>query len=314
MKPRRAAGILPQGLLFPALLLAGVGGCASSPTPELAAAAPTDTTAAEVPQVGPAHGALVLAGGGQLDEAVWERFVELAGGRDARIVVLPTANTDRGLTEGVSAVDYLRKAGARDLVVLHTRDRREADSEEFVEPLTQATGVWIPGGRQWRLVDAYLHTRTHRELFKVLERGGVVGGTSAGASIQASYLARGDPRTNEILMAPGYEEGFGFLSGAAVDQHLLARNRQNDLWELLQLRPSILGIGVDEGTAVVVKGDRAKVVGPSRVVIYDGLDPERRPVLMGDGDVYDLGERDLIRGQAQDELQIQFDPELDPYW
>ena len=74
--------------------------------------------------------------------------------------------------------------------------------------LRDATGVWIPGGRQWRLVDSYLNTRTHRELQRVLERGGVVGGTSAGASILGSYLVRGSPETNTIVMAPGYEEGF----------------------------------------------------------------------------------------------------------
>jgi cyanophycinase len=150
-------------------------------------------------------------------------------------------------------------------------------------------------------VDAYLNTRVHRELFHLLARGGVVGGTSAGASIQASYLVRGDPQTNQILMAPGYEEGFGLLNGAAVDQHLLARGREEDLWELLHLQPHLLGIGVDEGTALVIRGDEAEVIGESKVFIYDARHPVRRPRALDPGTVFHLGERTEFSIQAPDE-------------
>jgi cyanophycinase len=129
--------------------------------------------------------------------------------------------------------------------------------------------VWIGGGRQWRLVESYLHTRTQDELFKLLDRGGVIGGTSAGCSIQASYLVRGAREGNKIMMAPGYEEGFGFLRNVALDQHLLTRKRENDLPAVLQKHPELLGIGLDENTAIVVRGDEFEVIGQSKVAIYD---------------------------------------------
>src|SRR4030095_8855657 len=89
------------------------------------------------------------------------------------------------------AKSFLTRAGAKNVAVLHTRDRNVANSTTFVEPLLKARGVWIDGGRQWRLADAYLGTRTQTELQNVLARGGVIGGSSAGATIQGSYMVRG---------------------------------------------------------------------------------------------------------------------------
>jgi cyanophycinase len=217
--------------------------------------------------------------------------VELAGGPGAHIVVIPTAAADEAFSIGWEGVAELAAVGATRLTVLHTRDRREADSEAFVEPLRTATGVWIPGGRQGRLVDSYLGTLTQRELTRVLERGGVVGGSSAGASILASYLVRGAVETNQILMAPGYEVGFGLLRNAAVDQHVLARNRIADLPLILEAHPELLGIGLDEGAAIVVKGDLAEVVGRSNVIVYDPNDDYNLFTGLLPGDFYDLGGR-----------------------
>ena len=161
--------------------------------------------------------------------------------------------------------------------------------------------MWIAGGRQGRLVDAYLGTRTQLELKALLDRGGVIGATSAGASMMASYLVRGAVDTNEVLMAPGYEEGFGFLQNAAVDQHVIARNRVQDMMRILQQYPRLLGIGLDEGTALVVQGDRAEVVGRSSVVIYDLEAAERFNMWLSPGNVYDLGSREVY--QRLDDLE-----------
>jgi cyanophycinase len=259
----------------------------------------------EVPRVGPANGSVLVAGGGRLGPEIWERFVELAGGPDARIVIIPTAGTEEDFPESWSGFLPLRDAGATNLQVLHTRDRIEADSERLSEVLRGADAVWIPGGRQWRLVDAYLHTRVHDEIRGVLERGGVVGGTSAGASIQAEFLVRGDPESNQVIIAPGYDEGFGFLSGTAVDQHLLTRARENDLWEVLALRPDLLGIGLDEGTALVVTGDQAEVIGSSQVLFYVPSDPVRTPRVLRAGAVVNLAEWSAVlvaNDEASDHL------------
>jgi cyanophycinase len=247
------------------------------------------------PVVGPSSGIVMPAGGGALGPEIWERFVALAGGPEARIVVIPTAGTEEEFPPDWSGFSPLRAAGAAHVTVLHTRDRREADSREFVEPLRSATGVWIPGGRQWRLVDSYLNTRTQRELQRVLTRGGIVGGTSAGASILASYLVRGSPESNTIVMAPGYEEGFSFLRNAAVDQHLLARGREMDMLQILAEYPHLVGIGLDEGTAIVVRGDRGEVVGRSRVAIYDGARGDAEPFFfLSPGEIIDLSSRTVV--------------------
>ncbi len=281
----------------PAAELSGSGASAS---PRATHAVDAAGSTAAPPVVGPPRGAVMVAGGGFLGPEIWERFVELAGGADARIVVVPTAAGEETFPENWPGILPFLDAGAGDVRILHTRDRSIADTEAFVEPLRQATGVWFPGGRQGRLVDAYLNTRLHLELFDLLARGGVVGGTSAGASIQASYLVRGDPETNQTLMVPGYEEGFGLLNGAAVDQHLRARGREEDLWELLLVHPDLLGIGVDEGTALVIQGDQAEVIGESKVFIYDARHPVRSPRALDPGQSFHLGDRTDLSSDATD--------------
>jgi len=280
--------------LVPALVVVLSIGCAPS-YPALSQPASRATIdLAAPPLVGPSAGTLVVAGGGDLGPDIWSRFLQLAGGPEARIVVIPTAGADEAYPDDWSGLDDLRAAGATNITVLHTRDRLEANTVEFTEPLREATGVWFPGGRQWRLVDAYLNTLLHRELFYLLERDGVVGGTSAGASIQASFLLRGDPETNQVLFSPEYEVGFGLLNQTAVDQHLLARQRQEDLWELLRDRTDLLGIGIDEGTALVIQGDRAEVIGSSSVLIYDPRGAIRQARKLDPGDVFHLGARAFL--------------------
>ncbi len=257
-------------------------------------------------QVGPANGALVLVGGNLQDPAIVERFLDLAGGPDAPVVLIPTAGGAESYDETWRGVDAFRAAGARRLTVLHTPDRDTADTEAFVEPLRRARGVWFGGGRQWRLADAYLHTRVHEELREVLARGGVVGGSSAGATILGSYLVRGDTRTNTIMMGD-HEEGFAFLRNVGVDQHLLRRNRQFDLLEVIRARPELLGIGIDEDTAIVVRGDSFEVIGRGYVAIYDyerRLDSGGLFYFLAPGDTYDLATREAFRPQpAQRPLQ-----------
>jgi cyanophycinase len=255
--------------------------------------------AAQAQEVGPPRGALVVVGGAMQDPAILDQFIRLAGGPQAPIVVIPTAGGGERYDQYYPGLRAFTQAGATDLTVLHTTSREEANSDAFVEPLRRARGVWFPGGRQWRLADAYLDTRVHDELRNVLDRGGVVGGSSAGATILGSYLARGDSTTNTIMMGD-HEVGFGFLRNAAIDQHLLRRNRQFDLLEVIEARPELLGIGLDEDTAIVVRGDEFEVIGRSYVVIYDHervLDSGGRFYFLGAGDRYDLKTREPFRMQ-----------------
>ena len=246
------------------------------------------------PCVGPPRGAIIAAGGGKLDPLIYERFVEMAGGPEARIVLIPTAGAEYGSHDGWTAIEELRNAGARSLEVLHTRSAAVADLEAFASPLENATGVWFSGGRQWRLVDVYLETETHLELSKLLDRGGVIGGNSAGASALASFLLRGGEEGGEII-ASERAVGFGFLKNVALDQHLLARGRENEMFRVLRREPHLLGIGLNEGSAIVVARDLLRVIG-GRVAMYDITDPLTLIALswLNPGDVYDLGARRIV--------------------
>jgi cyanophycinase len=254
-------------------------------------------------EVGPKHGTLVIVGGALEDSFILDRFLEIAGGPDAPLVIIPTAGEGDLYDEYYSGVADFRKAGFKNVTVRHTRDRNVANSDEFVAPIRKARAVWFPGGRQWRLADAYLDTRTELELRALLDRGGVIGGTSAGATIQGSYLVRGDTRNNSIMMGD-HVEGFGFLKNVAIDQHLLARNRHFDLIPVIEKHPHLLGIGIDENTAIVVAGDRFEVVGKSVVAIYDNrrtLADGGRFYFLRDGDTYDLKARQAQRRDFTEE-------------
>jgi cyanophycinase len=248
-------------------------------------------------EVGPKNGSLVIVGGGMRDPAILERFIQLAGGTEAPIVVIPTAGGGETYDQYYSGLRRFKEAGVKDVTVLHTKDRAEADSEEFVRPIQRARGVYFSGGRQWRLADSYLNTRTHRELNALLERGGVIGGSSAGATIQGSFLVRGDTKTNTIMVGD-HLEGMGFLRNTAIDQHLLRRNRHFDMLEVIKKYPELLGIGLDEDTAIVVRGDSFEVIGRNYVVIYDNksvIPPNGKFYFLAPGDRYNLKTRQATR-------------------
>ncbi|MHC5028546.1 MAG: cyanophycinase [Planctomycetota bacterium] len=242
-------------------------------------------------------GTLFIGGGGRLPRAAVTGFIEAAGGpRDARIVVIPTAIGLPGQRDvGRRDARMLRRAGAPDVRVIDIVAPGEAEAPANLDRLRDATGVWFSGGRQWRLVDAFLDTEAHELMHAVLERGGAVSGSSAGASIQAEYMVRGHPLGNQVMMAEGYERGLGFLPGAAVDQHFSQRNRFRDLEGLKRRFPQLLGLGIDEGTVLVVRGRVMEVIGDGAVMVYDtdapsedGAYPHRR---IAAGGRYDLVER-----------------------
>ena len=247
---------------------------------------------------GPDKGTLVIVGGNMQDPAIITRFIDLAGGPDAPIVIIPTAGeADDEYDQYWPGLKQWRQNGARNITVIHTRDRKVADSEVFVTPIREARGVFFAGGRQWRLADSYLDTRTHQELFALLNRGGVIGGSSAGASILASFMVRGDTKSNEKMIGD-HVVGLGFLKNAAIDQHLLRRNRQFDMLEVIDKHPNLLGIGIDEDTAIVVDGDQFDVIGRSYVVLYSNqpvVGGNGRFYFMGAGDRFDMKERKATR-------------------
>jgi cyanophycinase len=252
-------------------------------------------------QIGPKSGSLVIVGGAMRDPAIVKQFIDLSGGPDAPLVIVPTAGDAATYDEYWSGLRQFRENGARNLTVLHTRDPKVADTEAFVKPLAAARGVFFAGGRQWRLADAYLNTRTQRELQALLDRGGVIGGTSAGATILGSFLVRGDTEGNEQMIGD-HTAGFGFLKNSAIDQHLLRRNRHFDLIDVIDKHPEMLGLGLDENTAVVVQGDRFDVIGQGYVAVYDAKHatrPAAKFYFLAPGDRFDLVKREATRRSEQ---------------
>ncbi|KAI0968367.1 hypothetical protein F4678DRAFT_198609 [Xylaria arbuscula] len=259
---------------------------------------------AQEPVVGPANGSLVIVGGGTLSDSIYQEVITRT--RGGPIVVIPTADGADTYDQDAASASHFRRLGASSVTVLHTHDPKVADTDAFVAPLHSASAVWFGGGRQWRLVDAYAGTKTEAAFRAVLDRGGVIGGTSAGASIQGSFLARGDTATNQLLVGD-HTVGFGYLRNVAIDQHVFARNRMFDMFDILKVRPELLGFGCDENTALVVEGDEAHVVGASYCVFYDGgfwsregseeknlPSKDRIFYLLRAGDKYDLAARKVI--------------------
>lgn len=270
---------------------------------------------AEDATVGPNKGSLLIVGGGGAEfDRLFRVFVGLAGGDDAHIVIVPTAasssddynyDNHRGLSLARDAI------GVKHVTIVHTHDPAVADTEEFTRPIQEADGVWFTGGRQWRLVDAYGGTRAEEEFRNVLKRGGVIGGSSAGATIQGSFLVRGDTRGNQILIGD-HQRGFGYIKNSAIDQHVVPRRRQLDMIRVLtdpegKMDPSIdraalLGIGIDEDTAILVHGNEFQVMGApaGRVLVYDptrwtpGTADDDKYLTLWVGAKYDMKERRVL--------------------
>jgi cyanophycinase len=218
---------------------------------------------------GPEKGSLIIIGGGGATPIIWSKFVELAGGKDkADILVVTTASGDSAEfnTETVNLIK--KETGVQNVHALHTGDLTVANSEKFVEPIKKATAIFFDGGRQWHIADSYLNTLTHQAFKDLLDRGGVIAGTSAGATIQGSFLWRGDTKGSDILIGD-HTQGLGFLKNAVIDQHLLTRNRQFDLIDFVKNTPELIGIGLEQSTAILVQRDTLEVIGKAYVAIYD---------------------------------------------
>ena len=247
-------------------------------------------TRTSTPQVD--HGALLIIGGGGVTDDMIASFVESAGGEDAHLVVLPTAIDDRAARQS-GIPSFLESQRVKSITVLPQRWRDEVNGPTFQAALKKATGIWFGGGRQWRFVDAYENTKAIELFNNVLERGGIIAGSSAGASIQAEYMVRGDPLGNQVVMAEGYERGLGFLKGVAIDQHLTQRGRLDDLRSVVKRFPQLLGIGLDETTGILVKNSTAQVLGKNAVFFLDpAADKESR---LEEGQIYDLKTREIVK-------------------
>ncbi len=267
MNTTPATSRLRLGALAVAIL--AVAGCAAS-----AASAP------EPPRPG---GSLLIVGGGPIPDRILERFVALAGGRGrARIVLYPMASQDADA--GIELAEDFRKLGAEAERIVLTRE--QADTEAAARRLDGVTGIWFGGGDQAKLTAAIGRTRVEAAIHERYLQGAVVGGTSAGAAVMSTPMLTGDERrpggdhppakdSSDAFMTIARDnvvttEGFAMLPGAIVDQHFVRRRRNNRLLSVVLEHPELVGIGLDESTALEVGPDGPwRVLGQSVAIVYD---------------------------------------------
>ncbi|MBX7168352.1 MAG: cyanophycinase [Pirellulales bacterium] len=250
-----------------------------------------------LPDSAPNAGHLMLVGGGQLPDNIVAEFIRLAGGRDARLVVIPSAGT---WPSAEHARETFKRRWQRfevaELAVLHTDDPVLADSPEFTRPLERATGVWLAGGDQGRLVDRYRARRVETLLRELHQRGGIIAGTSAGASAMSSVMIRYGTRQQAVV-----DRGLGLVDRVVVDQHFSQRARLPRLTGVLDNHPEQLGLGVDEETAVVMRANRLRVLGTGQVTVcFPKPDSSER--------------REVHRLQPDDEAEVSLLADAPPRW
>jgi len=228
------------------------------------------------------RGYLFIVGGGPQSAAMVRRFVDLAGGKKAKIVVFAMASSS-GKESGEEKAEDLRKLGAE--ARSYFIDQNEANSDSMVKNMEGVTGVWFGGGDQVLLTKALLGTRVEKAIHARYEAGAVVGGTSAGAAVMANPMLTGEERhpggvrppsdSSEHFMTIARDNielvpGFGMIKGVLIDQHFLRRRRHNRFISAVLDTPPHLGAAIDESTALIVHPDgHWTVMGESAVSVYD---------------------------------------------
>ncbi|HET7226150.1 MAG TPA: Type 1 glutamine amidotransferase-like domain-containing protein [Candidatus Eisenbacteria bacterium] len=252
-----------------------------------------------------AHGTLLLVGGGSTQPDIMARLLALAGGAArARILDIPTAAMPSPSDARHLAETMAGRIGVSHVGTLHTSSRDTANADAFVAPLQQATGVWIDGGEGEALLHSYLGTRTERELIALLARGGVVGGTSAGALIWGSRTMsfHAGASNQWAMMQPEnlvignfHEAAFGLLRNVLIAPHFTEFKLKPSAEKLVAAYPGLLVIGIDQDTALEVHGTVGTVLGRETVTIYDGRPHDGSAALvLKAGDRYDLVRRVVL--------------------
>ena len=206
------------------------------------------------------------------------KIFELAGGKDAAIVILPTAS-ERAET-GQEYVDELEALGATGMRSIELRTREDASKPEYLQAIAAAKVIFFTGGDQSRITAAILGTPAETAIRKVYDDGGVLSGSSAGLACMSRIMLTGE---GDFTVVRGgnveVKEGLGYVTEAILDQHFVARQRQNRLISVVLEHPELPGIGVDERTTIWIRPDRTlEVMGDGWVMVFDA----RRSVVRTD--------------------------------
>ena len=218
------------------------------------------------------QGQLVIIGGAEDKEGeckVLREFVRCAGGIDAKIVVLTVA-TELPREVGDDYIRVFERLGIKNVRIIDTIEREDAETASTLESVNEATGVFFTGGDQARITEVLKDTALHQALLKRYAEGLVVGGTSAGASMMsANMILEGEGQTHPRIEIVEMEEGMSFFPEAVIDQHFAQRGRLGRLLTAVARHPDLIGIGIDENTAIVVRDHQFEVVGDGSCTVVD---------------------------------------------
>jgi cyanophycinase len=252
------------------------------------------------------------------DRVILARFVELAGGSQARIAVVSTASSLGDVATDMYR-DLFTQMGAMGVTGLRPLSREEANDASVTAPLEEATGVFLTGGNQLRLASVVGGTKLGAALLAAHDRGAMVAGTSAGASAVSTHMvAFGASGASPKHRMAQISAGLGLLKGVVVDQHFEQRTRLGRLLSVVAQSPSLIGLGLDEDTAAIIWGDQTlEVIGRGAVTIVDGSQvvtdsfqtKGHRPMMVSGailhslpaGHRFDLRERTLLPATRLDE-------------
>jgi cyanophycinase len=260
-------------------------------------------------------GHLVIVGGVQTKD-IMAKFVELAGGENARIIIIPNAGSNPAYWSEVQVKEFAELGAKADYLLF---SRETADEDSNLKKMDWANAVFFLGGDQSDLTRDMLGTKLLNKVYDIYNNGGVVGGSSAGAAVMSEVMITGNELLNKdssssfISVQKGNIEtskGFGFIKNAIIDQHFLKRKRHNRLITLMCEHPQLLGIAIDESTAIVVNPDDTfEVIGRNQVLVYDPTEAKNVRVdkngnlgitgmkmhLLINGDKFDLKSKRVIQ-------------------
>ena len=260
------------------------------------------------------RGKLFIIGGAQTKE-ITQKFVELAGGKDARILIIPNASSNK-VRSGENQKNEFVELGAKAEYIIFSKEN--ADDPSNLEKLSWANAVYFTGGDQSLLTKDLLGTKLLEKIYELHNKGGLVGGSSAGAAVMSEIMITGNELKNKdtvqsfISIQKGNIEiskGFGFVKNAIVDQHFIKRKRHNRLITLMCEHPNLLGIAIDEATAIILNPDDTfEVFGENQVIVFDPTESENVRVdkndnlginnlkmhLLINGDKFDLKTKKVI--------------------
>jgi len=223
-------------------------------------------------EIFPYKGKLIVIGGGDILDTMYNLFAKEIGGKDQPIVYIPTATDDEPWIQAGQHLVKFTSRGFTNLTTVHTRDKQKANDPVFIERIRKAKGVFIGGGDQANIAAAFLGTDVHKELIALLNRGGIIMGTSAGATIMGDVMITGWEQRKAPHVQHQYPAGLAFMKNTSIDQHVLVRNRQFDLIPMMESNSNLLGMALDEATAAYVQRDSIQVVGRSYMMIFDHQD------------------------------------------